>query len=32
MSIKEKKWRAFGAYCGFYREMKQGLKLFFGDF
>jgi len=28
----EKKWRAFGVYCGFYEGKKQGLKLFFGDF
>ena len=29
-SIGEKKWRAFGANCGFYREKKQGRKFIFG--
>ena len=31
MSTKEKKWRAFGVNCGFYREKKHGLE-FFLDF
>ena len=29
---KGKKWRAFGANCGFYREKKQGRKFIFGHF
>ena len=32
MSTKEKKWRAFGVNCGFYREKKHGLEFFFGLF
>ena len=32
MSTKEKKWRAFGVNCGFYREKKHGLEFFFVDF
>ena len=28
MSTKEKKWRAFGVNCGFYRENEQGWKFF----
>jgi len=32
MSIKEKKWRAFGVNCGFYRENEQGWKFIFGLF
>ena len=30
MSTNEKKWRAFGANCGFYREMNKGWNFFLG--
>ena len=30
MSTKEKKWRAFGANCGFYEGKYHGLDFFLG--